>query len=180
MSFYRHIWLYWNNHNHDILLTYKLEHRIPMCLQFLFVCLFIYVLATSKVISGPVVNWDSAHSWQLYSAASLEHQTAGTMTCHPNSIILSWHWVNQSLLIMPRSDATKRHFYQYLSLWCDSTRFGSCRLWIRTHDLRISRSPRTGGGVHMAAPSLHDSTCWTGWKQCLKLVVLVTCSTSCR
>ena len=26
---------------------------------------------------------DSVHSWQMYSAASLEHQAAGTMTCYP-------------------------------------------------------------------------------------------------
>ena len=47
-----------------------------------FVLLF-YVLATSKVISGWVPPCDNAHSWQLYSAASLGHQAAGTITCYP-------------------------------------------------------------------------------------------------
>ena len=30
---------------------------------------------------GP--TYDSAHSWRLYSAASVEHQTTGSMTCYP-------------------------------------------------------------------------------------------------
>ena len=51
---------------------------------FLFVCLlFFYVLSTFKVISGQVPTCDSSHSWWLYSAASLEHQATGTMTCYP-------------------------------------------------------------------------------------------------
>ena len=52
------------------------------------------VLATSEVISGWIPSCDSAHSWWLYSAASLGHQATGTMTCY---LTLSWHWANQSL-----------------------------------------------------------------------------------
>ena len=42
--------------------------------------LFVVVLHPSKttVISGWV---STCHSWQLYSAATLEHQAASTMTC---------------------------------------------------------------------------------------------------
>ena len=46
--------------------------------------LFFYVIVASKVISGCVPTCDGAHSWQLYSAASLGHQVARTMTCYPN------------------------------------------------------------------------------------------------
>ena len=42
-----------------------------------------YVLATSKVISGPVPACDSAHSWWLYSAARLGNQVTSTMTWYP-------------------------------------------------------------------------------------------------
>ena len=41
-----------------------------------------YILATFKVISGPVLICDSMHSWRFYSAASLEHKATGTMTCY--------------------------------------------------------------------------------------------------
>ena len=34
-------------------------------------------------VEGTEWTCDSAYSWQLYSAAALEHQTAGTMTCYP-------------------------------------------------------------------------------------------------
>ena len=48
------------------------------------ICLLLfYVLETSKVISGRAPTCDSVHAWQLYSAASLRNQAAGTMTCHP-------------------------------------------------------------------------------------------------
>ena len=42
-----------------------------------------HILATSKFISGWVLTCHSAHSWLLYSAASLGHQAASTMTCYP-------------------------------------------------------------------------------------------------
>ena len=35
-----------------------------------------------KVLSGRVPTCHCAHSWQLYSAASLGHQAASTMTCY--------------------------------------------------------------------------------------------------
>ena len=48
------------------------------------VCLlFFYVLATSKVISGRVLTCDSAHSWELYSAASVGNQATSTMIRFP-------------------------------------------------------------------------------------------------
>ena len=45
----------------------------------MYICLALFlfdVLATSKVIAGWVPTCDSAHSWRLYSAASLRHQTS--------------------------------------------------------------------------------------------------------
>ena len=39
-----------------------------------------YILATSKVISGWVLTYDSAHSWQLYNAVPLGDQATSTMT----------------------------------------------------------------------------------------------------
>ena len=36
-----------------------------------------------KPSGGWVPTCDSAHLWQLYSAASLEHQAASTVTCYP-------------------------------------------------------------------------------------------------
>ena len=53
------------------------------------------ILATSKIISGRILTWDSVHSWWLYSGPSLGNQTASTMT---HSVTLSWHWANQFLL----------------------------------------------------------------------------------
>ena len=50
-----------------------------------------YILAISKVISGWVPYCDSAHLWQLYSAATL-----GILVMTP-SLALSWHWANQYL-----------------------------------------------------------------------------------
>ena len=48
------------------------------------VCLLLfYVLATSKVISGRLPTYDSAHSWRLYSVAPLENQASSTMTWYP-------------------------------------------------------------------------------------------------
>ena len=43
----------------------------------------LYVLATSKVISGQLPTFDSAHPWRLYSAAPLTDQATGTMTRYP-------------------------------------------------------------------------------------------------
>ena len=62
------------------------------------ICLLLfYVLATSKVILGWLRTCDSAHSWRIYSATSLEHQATSTMTwLLSHSVTLSWHWANQS------------------------------------------------------------------------------------
>ena len=45
-----------------------------------------YVLAISKVISGRVLTSDSAHSWQLYSAAPLWNQATSTMIRYPTQL----------------------------------------------------------------------------------------------
>ena len=42
--------------------------------------------------AGAVPTCDSVHSWQLYSADSLENQAAGTMTCYPTQ---SYHPDNE-------------------------------------------------------------------------------------
>ena len=69
------------------------------------VCLLFYVLASFKVISGRIPTCDSAHSWRLYSAASLGHQVAGTMTFY----ITQSHYPNTELTshclirIMPKT-----------------------------------------------------------------------------
>ena len=49
------------------------------CLQLLEV----YILATSKVISGWAPTCDSAHSWWLSCAATLGDQAISTMTWYP-------------------------------------------------------------------------------------------------
>ena len=62
----------------------KLERWDPdllKCLGFRYkdnsnVCLFVvvvFILATSKVISGWVLTCDGVHSWRLHSAVSLGH-----------------------------------------------------------------------------------------------------------
>ena len=57
----------------------KVESRPGMTLE----CLLFYILATANVISGLALTCESAYSWRLYSATSLEHQAASTMTCYP-------------------------------------------------------------------------------------------------
>ena len=49
----------------------------PCCL------LELYFLATAKVLSGWAPTTDSVYSWQLYGAAPLRKQTAGTLTRYP-------------------------------------------------------------------------------------------------
>ena len=69
-------------------------------------------------LSGWVPTCDSVHSWELYSAASLEHQAAGTMTCYP----IESHYPDTELtspcpiLIMPSA-----------RLGSDKYQFGSTR-----------------------------------------------------
>ena len=80
------------------------------------VCLCVdYVLVTSKVISERVLTCESAHSWRLYSAASLIHQATGTITCYPIILTLS------PILIM-KSARLGSDNYQFKSNWFDSTR----------------------------------------------------------
>ena len=67
--------------------------------------------------TSPVGEWvltcDSAHSWWLYSSASLEHQATSTMTCYPTEL----HYPDTELtspfpiLIMPsaRLGSNKYH-----------------------------------------------------------------------
>ena len=63
-----------------------------------FVCLLLfYVLAKSKVITGRGPTCNSAHLWWLYSAASLGHGKGHGAHWHSHSVILSWHWANESL-----------------------------------------------------------------------------------
>ena len=54
----------------------------PVCTPCMWNSLLFYVLAISKVMSGRVPTYDSAHSLGLYSAASLGHQATRTMTCY--------------------------------------------------------------------------------------------------
>ena len=73
-------------------LTETLNHSV--C----FVCLlFLYVLATSKVISGRVPTCGSMCSWHLYSAAPLGDQASSKMAWYPTPVTLSLGWANQSL-----------------------------------------------------------------------------------
>ena len=84
-----------------------------------------YVLATSKAMSGLLPTQDSAHSWQVYSAASLEDQAADIMICYPTQS----HYTDTEptspspILIMP-SARLGSNKYQFESLWFDSIGLG--------------------------------------------------------
>ena len=75
-----------------------------------------------------VLTCNSAHSWQLYSAASLEHQATSTMTCYANQ--LHYPDVEPSshcpILIMP-STRLGSDKYQFESHWFDLTRVRKLR-----------------------------------------------------
>ena len=63
---------------------------------------------------------DSVHSWQLYSAASLEHQATSTITYYPTQS----HYPDTGpcpTLIMP-SARLGTDKYQFENHWFDSTR----------------------------------------------------------
>ena len=67
---------------------YQIVHVLHHKSKPMVVCLFVVVLHPSNiyisnVISGRVTTCDSAHSWQLYSTASLGHKAAVAMTCYP-------------------------------------------------------------------------------------------------
>ena len=95
---------------------------------------------------GRVPTCDSAHSWWLYSAASLQHQATGTMTCYPTQLhyldsepTSPWH-----ILIMP-SVRLGSNRYQFKSHWFISTRVR--KLWCldsnpQSSDIPISQSGR--------------------------------------
>ena len=81
-----------------------------------------------------VPTCDSVHLWQLYSAASLGHQTAGTMTCYPTQS----HYPDTEptslcpILIM-LSARLGIDNNQYLSLWLDWTRLEPTIFGFRAH-----------------------------------------------
>ena len=87
------------------------------------VCLFWYVLATFKVISGRVPTCDSTHSWQHYNAASLVYLTTRTRTWYPTQSLypnteLTSH-CPIPIMLSARLGSDKNKF---LSHWFDSTR----------------------------------------------------------
>ena len=88
------------------------------------------------LVGGWVLTFYSAHSWRLYNAVSLEHQAAGTMTCYPT----------QSLY--PNTEQTSP---------CPILIMPSAGLGSDTCDLRIPRSPRTGGGHFTHSATLTGS-----------------------
>ena len=135
---------------------YILSHRV--CELKKKVCLLFYILATSKVITGhiPTCWYVCAHSWLFYSAASLEHQTAGTMTCYrTQSHNADTELTSPCPILTMLSARLWSDRYQLQSRQFDSTRFRTCELRTQTHDLRIPQSPRMGGGrsIHLATPT---------------------------
>ena len=121
--------------------------------HWLFVCwLLLYVLAASKVIP----TCDRAHSWQLYSAASLGHQACSTMTCYPKqSHYPDTEPISPCTILIMSSARLVSGKYQFSSYWVDSTRVRTHRVGIRTRNIRITRSFSTGDGrsTHLATPS---------------------------
>ena len=63
----------------------SLSLYIHICIYLHVACclLLFYILASSKVISGRVLTWDSTHLWRLNSAATLGNQPTSTMTWYP-------------------------------------------------------------------------------------------------
>ena len=107
---------------------------------FVYLLLF-YILATSKVISGQVLTYNSAHSWWLYSAASLENQGTNTMTWHPTqSHYPDSEPTNACPILIMLSTWIGSYKYQLWGHWFDSTR------------TQMPRSPKTWDG-RSAIPS---------------------------
>ena len=94
--------------------------------------LMLYILVTSKVISGWVPTCDSAHSLRLYSAVALGIQAINTMTWFP-TVTLCWHWVNQSFPYLNNAECLARK-------WQVSTL--KSMVWIRTREVRIPNLPK--------------------------------------
>ena len=113
----------WDTHSNLIVATNHLVH------PYRFVCsLLFYLLATFKVISGRVPTFDSEYSWLLYSAPSLGHQAAGTMTsCYPTQS----HYLHMEptspfpILIMPITRQEATSISQYSRHTEEAFRFSS-------------------------------------------------------
>ena len=94
--------------------------------------LLFYVLATSKVISGQVLSYDSAHSWQVYSGATLGNEAVSTMTWYPT---VSYH---------AGSEPTNHYpILVMLSTWLGSDQYQLYKLlvWLdHVFELTISRT----------------------------------------
>ena len=93
--------------------------------------------------------------WKLVTVHIVlpHYQTVGTMICYPDSVTLSWHWENQSLHYPHNAERQARewqvsNFKSNQWHWFDLTRIRKLEVWVRTRDLRIPRSPRTGGGCY--------------------------------
>ena len=71
------------------------------CIDSFIICItqvLVYMCVCScTVISGWKPTCHSVHSWQRYSAAPLENQTAWTHDLISHTVTLSWHWSKQSL-----------------------------------------------------------------------------------
>ena len=104
---------------------------------------------------GWIPTCDCVHSWQLYSAASLEHQATVTMTGYPTQL----HYPDTeptspcTLLIM-QSVILGSDMYQFYSQWLELDQGSKIKVQIWTGDLQIPWSPRTGGrrSTHLAIP----------------------------
>ena len=101
--------------------------------------LLFYVLATCKVISAQVLTCNSAHSWQLYSAAPLGDQATNTMTWYPKQShypdaepTSPWH-SNKAKHLARKWQVSKSKSL----VWLD---------WVCTHTVRIPRFPKAGEG----------------------------------
>ena len=121
------------------------------------VCLLLlYLLATSKFISGWVLNCDGLLSWRFYSAASLGHQATSAMTSHPTqSHYPDTEPTNSSRTLIMLRARLGSDKYQFYSHWFESIRFQTYMLQTRTRNLRIPWSSRLGCGrsIHLATHS---------------------------
>ena len=146
------------------------------------VCLLLfYILLPYKVISGRGSTCDSSHSWWLYRAALLgHHMTSHDLLSH--SVSLFWHWTNQSLPYPNNAEHWARKWRVSILkslVWLDQVKKCEGRIW--TCDLRISRSPRMGGGCSLLMRLLRLISRWCSerpavgaqslgaWWQCSRL-----------
>ena len=99
-------------------------------------------------MGGLLPTCDSGHSWQLFSAASVEHQAASTMTGYPTQLFFpDRERISPCpILIMP-NDMLGSDKYQFLNHWLDSIRarfkpvtigcIGLYRLAVKVSGLRL-------------------------------------------